>query len=146
MKEYINRLARGKFTYQRPELEVQDYTLTGSVTAGGQGMFTFRFTASQPAYGIVLSSHARVRIEKPQFGTTPAEIVYTVDAADLKEGTVIQGQFYIVSSAGEKSVSYEYTVEAQKVMRYPPVQELGKRISLGRPHLYQYSVRRSKFF
>ena len=35
MKEYINRLARGKFTYQRPELEVQDYTLTGSVTAGG---------------------------------------------------------------------------------------------------------------
>lgn len=116
MKEYINRLARGKFTYQRPELEVQDYTLTGSVTAGGQGMFTFRFTASQPAYGIVLSSHARVRIEKPQFGTTPAEIVYTVDAADLKEGTVIQGQFYIVSSAGEKSVSYEYTVEAQKVM------------------------------
>ena len=45
MKEYINRLARGKFTYQRPELEVQDYTLTGSVTAGGQGMFTFRFTA-----------------------------------------------------------------------------------------------------
>ena len=56
------------------------------------------------------------RIEKPQFGTTPAEIVYTVDAADLKEGTVIQGQFYIVSSAGEKSVSYEYTVEAQKVM------------------------------
>ena len=42
MKEYINRLARGKFTYQRPELEVQDYTLTGSVTAGGQGMFTFR--------------------------------------------------------------------------------------------------------
>ena len=83
MKEYINRLARGKFTYQRPELEVQDYTLTGSVTAGGQGMFTFRFTASQPAYGIVLSSHARVRIEKPQFGTTPAEIVYTVDAADF---------------------------------------------------------------
>lgn len=116
MKEYINRLARGKFTYQRPELEVQDYTLTDSVTAGGQGLFTFRFTASQPAYGIVLSSHARVRIEKPQFGTTPAEIVYTVDAADLKEGTVIQGQFYIVSSAGEKSVSYEYTVEAQKVM------------------------------
>ena len=53
MKEYINRLARGKFTYQRPELEVQDYTLTGSVTAGGQRMFTFRFTASQPAYGIV---------------------------------------------------------------------------------------------
>ena len=45
MKEYINRLARGKFTYQRPELEVQDYTLTGSVTAGGQGMFTFRLTA-----------------------------------------------------------------------------------------------------
>ena len=40
MKEYINRLARGKFTYQRPELEVQDYTLTGSVTAGGQGMLT----------------------------------------------------------------------------------------------------------
>ena len=74
MKEYINRLARGKFTYQRPELEVQDYTLTGSVTAGGQGMFTFRFTASQPAYGIVLSSHARVRIETPQIGTTPAEI------------------------------------------------------------------------
>ena len=59
MKEYINRLARGKFTYQRPELEVQDYTLTGSVTAGGQGMFTFRFTASQPAYGIVLSSRCR---------------------------------------------------------------------------------------
>ena len=29
---------------------------------------------------------------------------------------MIQGQFYIVSSAGEKSVSYEYTVEAQKVM------------------------------
>ena len=38
MKEYINRLARGKFTYQRPELEVQDYTLTGSVTAGGHGI------------------------------------------------------------------------------------------------------------
>ena len=32
------------------------------------------------------------------------------------------------------------------ISRYPPVQELGKRISLGRPHLYQYSVRRSKFF
>ena len=27
MKEYINRLARGKFTYQRPELEVQDLSL-----------------------------------------------------------------------------------------------------------------------
>lgn len=32
------------------------------------------------------------------------------------------------------------------ISRYPPDQELGKRISLGRPHLYQYSVRRSKFF
>ena len=31
------------------------------------------------------------------------------------------------------------------ISRYPPDQELGKRISLGRPHLYQYSVRRSKF-
>ena len=29
--------------------------------------------------------------------------------------------------------------------RYP-IQELGKRISLGRPHLYQYSVRRSQAF
>ena len=77
MKEYINRLARGKFTYQRPELEVQDYTLTGSVTAGGQGMFTFRFTASQPAYGIVLSSHARVRIEKtPVWHDTGRDSLY----------------------------------------------------------------------
>ena len=117
MKEYINRLARGKFTYQRPELEVQDYTLTGSVTAGGQGMFTFRFTASQPAYGIVLSSHARVRIEKPQFGTTPAEIVYTVDAAEFKRRYGDSGTDFILSAVRvQKSVSYEYTVEAQKVM------------------------------
>ena len=49
-----------------------------------------------------------------RLGTGAASV--PADAADLKEGTVIQGQFYIVSSAGEKSVSYEYTVEAQKVM------------------------------
>lgn len=32
------------------------------------------------------------------------------------------------------------------ISRYPPVQELGKRIPFGRPHLYQYSVRRPRFF
>lgn len=45
MREYINRLARGKFTYERPWLKADGSSLKENVTAGESTEFVLKITA-----------------------------------------------------------------------------------------------------
>lgn len=115
MRDYIKRLARGNFIYQRPQLKLETDSINGSITAGDCCMFTFQISAKEEIKGVVSSDNRRVYVKEKSFCGTAVTIEYTVDAANLTEGKTIQGQFYIVSSAGELSVKYEFAVEAEKM-------------------------------
>lgn len=115
MKEYINRLARGNFIYQRPELDLEAEFISGDITAGSCQQFTFQIRSQEEVKGVVYSDHKRVILEQSSFCGNTVDIVYTVDAKGLTEGKTIQGQLHIVSNAGETTVKYEFAVKAERM-------------------------------
>lgn len=115
MREYINRLARGNFIYQRPVMELETENINGSVTVGECAVFTFRICSEEEIRGVVYSDNRRISFESGTFCGTTADIVYTVDANGLKVGNTVSGKIYFVSNAGEYSVKYDFSVIEERV-------------------------------
>lgn len=106
MKEYLKRLARGSFIYEKPKLVFSDENLEVQAVSGVVLQLEFVINATDRIKGIIWSSNERVVPESQTFSGTECRITYSVDTRGLRDKDVISGTFDMVTNAGEASLSY----------------------------------------
>lgn len=116
MKEQINRLARGEFEYEVPQMTLSDRRLSLCAAMGKNYSGSFKLTSNtRPVKGVCYSDNDRVVVENSAFEGVANVIRYTVitDGFELEES--INGCFYIVTDAGELELPYSFKIVAQNV-------------------------------
>ena len=123
MRDYINRLSRGKSIIEVPKLTFKDEQAAMNVSCGKCTEGNFSFTASMKTAGRVYSDNERVNVITKNFNGTDIDISYVVNAEGIEEKDDIEGSFTIVSNAGEKVVPYVFTCEPEAVKKQEPQQD-----------------------
>ena len=102
MREYINRLSRGKFRYDIPDIIQPDDVIIEDVICDTIHNAEFHIQAQDVIKGVVYSDNAKVTVLIPSFAGKDSDIKYVIDARGLSEGDSIEGEFTLVTNAGEK--------------------------------------------
>lgn len=113
MRERINRLAKGIVDAAHEKLlirplSVQEKIQAGKITAGElyiadrEGRFV---------KGLIYSSSIRVRVKNEAFGGVRNRVFYEVDSRYLTAGDTVEGEFCLVTDAGEYQVPYVFSIE-----------------------------------
>ena len=117
MKEKIEQLSKGIFTYRMPQLclpeKIEVSVETGKVFSGS---LLIRNEKNTRMKGVIYSSSRWFVIEDDKFIGEANEIHYHVDAAYLNAGDVVQGVMSVVSDCGEAAVPFTVMVEAPYCM------------------------------
>ena len=92
MKDFINRLSRGKFNINIP-VPVYENRIVMEVVSGKKEQGTFAINADIPMMGVVYSSNNRVIVENSSFSGEQVVIHFTVDAGELMEKEQLDGLF-----------------------------------------------------
>ena len=87
-------------------MTVSDSFLTLSCRPGEQADGSFTLSAQKPVKGILYSSSSRMTAEHSSFRGRNVRIFYTFDASGLCGGEEIEGEFCIITEAGEFLVPY----------------------------------------
>ncbi len=103
MKRRIDSLLREKINLDSPPLKVSVSSIDLILEKGKQYTGTFRIGASdgKKIRGAVYSDHQRIVTDKDEFKGNSCLISYGVDTYALEDGSVIEGNITILSSAGE---------------------------------------------
>ena len=119
MKEKIERLYKGIFEYEIPELLVSDKTLEIVVEAGirKEGNLHIRNSAQQRMKGVLYVTGKILRLSKTDFIGAECEIEYDVDASTLQAGEEHVGNIDIISDCGECQIPFH-------IHLHPPHQRL----------------------
>ena len=115
MREYINRLSRGKFRYDIPDIIQPDDVIIEDVICDTIHNAEFHIQAQDVIKGVVYSDNAKVTVLTPSFAGKDSDIKYVIDARGLSEGDSIEGEFTLVTNAGEKEVLYSFTAVKETV-------------------------------
>ena len=115
MREYINRLSRGKFRYDIPDIIQPDDVIIEDVICDTIHNAEFHIQAQDVIKGVVYSDNAKVTVLTPSFAGKDSYIKYVIDARGLSEGDSIEGEFTLVTNAGEKEVLYSFTAVKETV-------------------------------
>lgn len=103
MKDLINGLLEGNFGCENGSLDFSCTKL--ELTLYKDEMIEDSFRIYGPKGGItkgqVFSSDMRMQCHTQEFIGEEEEIFYSFDAAGMEEGTVIKGEFYVISNQGE---------------------------------------------
>ncbi len=113
MKEKIERLSKGIFEYEMPELLVSDKTLEMVVEAGirKEGKLYIRNSAQQRMKGVLYVTGKILRLSKTDFIGAECEIEYDVDASTLQAGEEHVGNIDIISDCGECQIPFHIHVK-----------------------------------
>lgn len=103
MKDKVERLAKGIFEYEQPEVLVSEEMLSVEVSAGEVfcGKFSVRNRALSMMKGVLYSSDEMLVLNEHQFVGTENEIGYTVHAEYAAPGEQRKGNITVVSEFGE---------------------------------------------
>ena len=103
MKDKVERLAKGIFEYEQPEILLSEETLSVEVSAGEVfcGVFSVCNREMTMMKGVLYSSDEVLVLNEHQFVGTENEIGYTVNATFLTAGEVRRGNITVVSELGE---------------------------------------------
>lgn len=119
MRAKLERIAAGKIEFDKPAVTLSDSIITVSCKSGEKVEGSFTLSADRPVKGIVYVSSSRMSVEHPSFHSRTARISYTFDARGFWGGEETEGEFCIVTEAGEFLIPYTVRVEAQS----KPVEE-----------------------
>ena len=108
MRDYINRLSRGKSIIEVPKLTFENEQAAMNVGCGKCTEGNFTFTASVQTAGKVYSDNERVNVITQSFNGTDINISYVVNAEGIEEKDNIEGNFTVVSNAGEKVIPFVF--------------------------------------
>lgn len=114
MKEKIERFSKGEFEYELPLICLSEEEIKLTIEAGkmAEGSFTVSNSASRPMKGLVYSTDRLMVPQNTSFYNAANTIHYQFNAASLKAGQEIHGEFNIVSDCGEISIPFEVQVES----------------------------------
>lgn len=112
MQSYIEGLAKGIFSYDVPQIIIEDEKLEFTMCKDEvfKGLFRITVLNDRKAEGYIYSSSHRMACLTPQFCGNEAGIMFEFNSMGLMEGTTHNGRFYIVSNAGEIEVPYEVAI------------------------------------
>ena len=112
MKEKIERLSKGIFEYEMPELIVSELRLEIVVEAGirKEGSIRIENSAGQRMKGVLYVTGKILVLTKYDFIGTDCEIKYEVDASILQPGEEHVGTVSVVSDCGECQIPFRIRV------------------------------------
>lgn len=112
MKEKIERLSKGIFEYEMPELLVSETELNIVVEAGIRKEGSIRITndAGKKMKGVLYVTGKILVLGKADFIGTDCEVEYEVDASTLQAGEEHIGMISIVSDCGECQIPFNIHV------------------------------------
>ena len=108
MRDYVNRLSRGKFNFEENRLKCKEEIVRLDIAKGLITESSFELEASNPLRGMVFASDLRVEIIDKNFAGTNIVIRYRVDGRDLKKKESLEGKFVVISEAGELEIPYSF--------------------------------------
>ncbi len=113
MKEKIERLAKGIFEYEMPDLIVSESVLVVPVEAGMQttGSICLKNSMSKRMKGVLYVTGKILVLEENNFVGTECEIFYHVNAEQLIAGEVHKGSISIISDCGEFELPFSVEVK-----------------------------------
>lgn len=113
MKEKIERLSKGIFEYEMPELLISQEKIDVAVEAGNRVSGSFIISNSEAARmkGVLYVTGKALKLAENKFIGIECEMNYTVDAAFMEQGETFSGFISIVSDCGEVQLPYSITVE-----------------------------------
>lgn len=108
MKEKIERLSKGTFEYEMPELQVSESELHVVVEAGIRKEGSIRITndAGKRMKGVLYVTGKVLVLSRTDFIGTECEVEYDVDASTLQAGEEHIGTISIVSDCGECQIPF----------------------------------------
>lgn len=112
MKEKIERLAKGIFEYEMPELLVSESHLHVYVEAGlkTEGSFCVKNKEGIRMKGVLYVTGKLLVLKDTNFVGTECELLYSVDAKALQAGDVHTGSISIISDCGERQLPFSIHV------------------------------------
>ena len=112
MKEKIKQLSREHFEYELPELLCSEEKLELEVETGKiyKGTLVIRNKENRRMKGLIYSSSHLLCLDTDSFVGTEVTVSYEIHAEDIRVKDTIQGVISIVSSCGEKEISFMITV------------------------------------
>lgn len=113
MKVKINKLAKGIFDKNAPELWLSHSVIEGSMKTGGviAGSFTITSVNDIEARGIIYADSSRITVKETNFIGKEAIIHYEIQGRGLAAGERLKGSIWIVSDGGELAIPYDIAIE-----------------------------------
>lgn len=108
MIERITEIAEGIFDLDGFGAGCSIDRVDDTINAGEKKVCTF-FVAKEggtPVKGVVYSSDHRVKVNTETFSGQNCRIEYEIDASELRNGDVIEGNFNVISNCGEWFIPY----------------------------------------
>lgn len=116
MREQINKLARGEFEYEVPQMTLSDSRLSFSVAQGKDYKGSFKLTSdSRAVKGVCYCDNDRVVIEDSGFQGVENVIRYKVLTDGFVPEDTITGNFYIVADAGEMLLPFCFKIVQENI-------------------------------
>ena len=117
MKEKVSELARGCFAWEESKINITESRISQNIYADEihTGEIRFHTVNGLPVKGLVYSDNPYVTVINPTFNASQIVIGYKVDAFNMAEREKLSGAFYIVSSAGEYVISYDFFVVSRSI-------------------------------
>lgn len=113
LKEKIEQLSKGVFTYQVPDIILSEEKIEMTVESGKtfQGSFSIKNSDNSSMKGILYSNNKRFQLLEENFIGEENLIYYEINMEHLNSGEVIKGEVSIICSDGETSLPFIVTVE-----------------------------------
>lgn len=117
VRSKINKLARGIFNNNIPEIVLSERRIEKSLNADRQynGVFSITAVNNVDVRGIVCSDNYRVVINNNTFIGKQTVIGYEINTRGLTLKDKIQGAISVICNAGEMSIPFEFEIEEESV-------------------------------
>ncbi|MCI9479150.1 MAG: hypothetical protein HFI21_09135 [Lachnospiraceae bacterium] len=114
MRAKIERIAAGKFEYEKCPVTLSEPYVQFHVSPGSRYEGNFTLSCRRIIKGIVYASSSRMYVEHPSFHSRNARIAYVFDSRGMWGGEEVEGEFCIVTEAGEYTLPYRIQVEEHR--------------------------------
>ena len=116
MRAKINKLSKGIFDKNVPELELSEGMIEGTVQTDGVLSGSFVIKSAREAHGVLYTDTSRIILHETSFAGKNTEIHYEIDSTGMPAGEKLKGCIWIISDGGEFTLPCEIQVEAPFAM------------------------------
>jgi hypothetical protein len=113
LKEKVDRLAKGIFEYETPNILLSHEEIQITVEAGKtySGSFTIKNHVNTPMKGLLFSTSEQLQLKQTKFTDRENTIEYCFHAINMNPGENASGNICLVSDCGEIQIPFTVVVE-----------------------------------